>query len=101
MTAVLVRVQSDTRAFEVARLYVQRAPQMIQHIVETRVQPAVQLVVERELVPYPPPIRPGIFKALATPKQFRYVMAKIRRGEWKGRTGALGKRWHVIAIRLP
>lgn len=55
----------------------------------------VELDLAAELTQEPPPIRPGVFKQYATPKQLRYVMAKIRRGEWTGRTGATSAGWSV------
>lgn len=55
----------------------------------------IELDIAAELTMEPPPIRPGVFKQYATPKQLRYVMAKIRRGEWTGRTGATSAGWSV------
>lgn len=55
----------------------------------------IELDLAAELTQEPPPIRRGVFKQHATPKQFRYVMAKIRRGEWTGRTGATAAGWTV------
>jgi len=85
--ATSMNVEINDRAYTVALKNVQAMPETLFRIVETDVRPAVEQVVKQELVPYPPPIRKGVFKLLATPKQFRFVMAKIRRGEWTGRTG--------------
>lgn len=90
-----MHVEIEGRAYDIALSRVQGAPSTLARIVETHVRPAVQGVVERDLVPYPPPIAPGVFKRLATPKQRRFVMRKIRAGEWTGRTGALGRSWIV------
>lgn len=95
---VIARTEIDTYGYDVALKNIQVAPQTLERIVRLDVQPAVQEVVDRELKPYPPPIRPGAFKQLATPKQFRYVMAKIRRGEWTGRTGMLGQAWFTQVL---
>lgn len=70
-------------------------PVDIQQIVVLYVQPALDTYMRRELQPYPRAIAPGVFKRFATRKQLRYVMAKIRRGEWSGRTGAFGRAWVV------
>lgn len=55
----------------------------------------IELDLAAELTQEPPPIRRGVFKQYATPKQLRYVMAKIRRGEWTGRTGATSAGWSI------
>lgn len=94
------RVEIDTYTYNAALDWVTSTPQTITVVVDTYVKPAVLEVVERELVPYPGPIRKGAFRELATPKQFRYVMAKIRRGEWTGRTGELGRKWIVRAVPM-
>ena len=47
---------------------------------------------------YPPPIRPGLWAANTTPAQKRAFFAKLRRGEWTGRTGELGNAWTVDRI---
>lgn len=73
-------------------------PQAIQQIMHTDVEPVVRGYMERELKPYPRAIRPGVFKRFASPKQFRFVMMKIRRGEWTGRTGALEKAWATTTL---
>lgn len=86
--AVLDRFTTSLRA----------TPQAIQQIMRTAVEPEVRTYMERELKPYPRAIRPGVFKKFASPKQFRYVMMKIRRGEWTGRTGALEKAWGVTTL---
>lgn len=93
-----MRVETDNQAYDVALDWLHAAPNTLARLVETHVRPAVQEVVERDLVRYPGPIGQGVFKALATPRQRRYVMAKIRRGEWTGRTGGLGRRWIVRAV---
>lgn len=40
-----------------------------------------------------PTLAPGAFKRLATPGQKRAFFAKLRAGEWTGRTGTLGRSW--------
>lgn len=98
---VRIRQEMNTYAYDAHMELIRATPQIIQSVVVTHVQPAVQQVVDQDLKPYPPPIAPGVFKRYATPKQLRYVMAKIRRGEWSGRTGALAKAWAVIVTPIP
>ena len=71
-------------------------PEIIQDVVRIDAQPLVVDYVETTLSAYPGPIKPGSFRRHATPKQLRYVMAKIRRGEWTGRTGALKQAWQTL-----
>jgi hypothetical protein len=72
---------------------IEATPTVIQQVTTSHVLPALDSYMRRELQPYPRPIAPGVFKRFATRKQLRYVMAKIRRGEWTGRTGAFGRAW--------
>jgi hypothetical protein len=83
----------NAKVLDVTISRIQATPAVIQQIVVSHVQPALDDYMRRELQPYPRPIGAGVFKRFATRKQLRYVMAKIRRGEWTGRTGALGQAW--------
>lgn len=90
-TEVLTRLSSAMNA----------TPDIIQDVVVTDVQPVIVDYVDTTLAPYPPSIRPGVFRRHATPKQLRYVMAKIRRGEWTGRTGSLRQAWQTVIEQIP
>lgn len=73
----------------------------IRTIAQKSLEPGFRRRVAKVLRPYPPPIKPGVFKKHATPAQRRAVMAKIRRGEWTGRTGKLGKSWYTQRQNIP
>ena len=69
------------------------------------IDPAVRTwskgVVLRELYGeqhYPPPIPSGYWAAHTSAKQKRAFFAKLRRGEWTGRTGLLGASWRVEKV---
>jgi hypothetical protein len=69
------------------------------------IDPAVRTwtkgVVLRELYgpqQYPPTIAPGYWAAHTTIRQKRAFFAKLRRGEWTGRTGLLGNSWRAEKI---
>jgi len=96
---VTIRTTSDTTGLENYLKALKATPQMVQETVEKDVYPEAQKLVA-EFAVYPPPIAPGVFKANATPRQFRFVMAKIRRGEWSGRTGKLGRAWRTRFFRV-
>ena len=49
---------------------------------------------------YAPPIAPGLWAANTTLRQKRAFFAKMRKGGWKGRTGALGAAWTVEQVAL-
>ncbi len=93
MTFVSIETTLNTIALDTTITRIQTTPAVIQQVVTARVQPALDTYMRRELQPYPRAIAPGVFKRFATRKQLRYVMAKIRRGEWTGRTGAFGRAW--------
>src|SRR3990167_7842803 len=82
-------------------LHIGATPTVLQQLATEKLQPALETYMVQYLQPYPRPIGAGVFKRLATPKQIRYVMAKIRRGEWTGRTGGLGRQWRCTAEPLP
>jgi len=86
----------NTKVLDRLEIAIPATPQIIQEVVNTDVQPVVIDYVQNTLAKYPPKIAPGVFRRHATPKQFAYVMAKIRRGEWTGRTGALGRAWQTV-----
>lgn len=98
---ITISTRTDTRQLDAYLGYIQATPQVIQTVAETNVLPVAQAYADLELKPYPPPIQPGYFKALATPKQRRYVMRRIRLGLWTGRTGALKKAWRTVYAALP
>ena len=60
-------------------------------------------VIEADLQQEPPPLAPGVFRQLATPRQFRYVMAKLKAqgqlddgpGHYQ-RTHAATQGWQVV-----
>lgn len=91
----------NTEVLDRLSIALQATPEIIQDVVRVDVQPVVVDYVENTLSAYPGPIKPGSFKRHATPKQLRYVMAKIRRGEWTGRTGALKKAWQTLVEAIP
>ncbi len=47
---------------------------------------------------YAPPIPPGLWARMTTPKQKAAFFAKLRRGEWTKRTGTLGNAWRVERV---
>lgn len=99
----MITIESRVQDVVLDRLIstINATPAMIQGITQTAILPALETYTAQQLVPYPPPIRPGVFKRFATPRQRAYVMAKIRRGEWTGRTGTLGRQWRVTTANLP
>lgn len=79
------------------------APKLVQDAgfaVARQLEPIIEVDLQQE----PPPLPSGVFKALATPKQFRYVMAKLAKaGQLKEggghyqRTHAATQGWQVVA----
>lgn len=92
---ITIETTLNAKVLDVTTSRIEATPGIIQRIVVTHVQPALDVYMRRELQPYPRPIGAGVFKRFATRKQLRYVMAKIRRGEWSGRTGAFGQAWAI------
>ena len=92
---VSINTRTDTRELSSYARAIGATPQIIQDVVQHDVLPSDIRYVNESLAPYPPPIQPGVFKQYATPAQKRAVMAKIRRGEWTGRTGALAEAWRT------
>lgn len=90
---VSVETSLNTQALDLTITRIQTTPAVIQQITTSHVLPALDSYMRQNLQPYPRAIAPGVFKRFATRKQLRYVMAKIRRGEWTGRTGAFGRAW--------
>jgi len=88
-------IRRRTQVLDTIIQQIETTPQHIQQVTADTVLPAMQEYVVLRLAPYPPPIGKGVFKMMATPAQRRAVMAKIRRGEWMGRTGALGRSWRA------
>lgn len=98
---ITISTRTDTRQLDAYLEWLDATPSNIQAIAKQDIVPAAQAYTTRELSPYPPPIAPGVFKTLATPKQLRYVMAKIRRGEWTGRTLRLQRGWVSYGEPIP
>lgn len=91
----------NAKVLDVTISRITATPARIQQIATNDVLPALDSYMRRDLQPYPRPIAPGVFKRFATRKQLRYVMAKIRRGEWTGRTGAFGREWVTENESIP
>lgn len=98
---IVIETTFNTQVLDRLTSTIDATPELIQDVVNTDVQPVVLDYVENMLSAYPPPIKSGSFKRHATPRQLRYVMAKIRRGEWTGRTGALKRAWQTLINNIP
>lgn len=91
-----VKTSFNTEPLDRLAIAFKTTPDIIQEVVNADVKPVVVDYVENTLSVYPGPIKPGSFRRHATKKQLRFVMAKIRRGEWTGRTGALKEAWQTV-----
>ncbi len=72
----------------------------VERVVDYDVRQWTNELVQRDLAGienYAPPIAPGVWRANTTRAQQRAFFAKLRRGEWTGRTGTLGASWTVTA----
>lgn len=90
----------NTSPFDRLTAAIRATPAVIQQVTAVQIVPVVESYMTQYIAVEPPPIAPGVFKRMATPKQFRYVMMKIRRKEWTGRTGRFIRAWRTYSAPL-